>query len=215
VYYLDGIQGDGIINSTTGDLLKWDRALVNQKLIGEATLTKMMFPHSLYDTSANVHYGYGVFVGKNQFGNYVNHSGGWPGYSTNLARYSDNDKTIIVLSNNESASGAIQGTISNILFHQTITLPYKHERISLDSTSLNRFKGTYSIKGRKFNILKEKQRPLQISIFGQQMELQAESNTKVFCLDRDIQIEIEKDSTGKEKYYRILYGVKEEVEKLD
>ena len=28
VYYLDGITGDGTVNSTTGDLLKWENALL-------------------------------------------------------------------------------------------------------------------------------------------------------------------------------------------
>lgn len=34
-YYLDGIVGDGMVNSTTGDLLKWDRALYGDKLVNK------------------------------------------------------------------------------------------------------------------------------------------------------------------------------------
>ncbi|NOS94574.1 MAG: serine hydrolase, partial [Cyclobacteriaceae bacterium] len=62
VYFLDGIQGDGVVNSTTGDLLKWDRGLASKTLIGEATVTKMFFPHALSDSIAKIYYGYGVFV---------------------------------------------------------------------------------------------------------------------------------------------------------
>src|SRR5690606_41723492 len=35
VYSLDGIFGDGVVNSTTGDLLKWDQALYTEKLLSK------------------------------------------------------------------------------------------------------------------------------------------------------------------------------------
>ena len=37
VIYLDGIQGDGCVNSTTDDLLKWDRAVKNHTLLKNET----------------------------------------------------------------------------------------------------------------------------------------------------------------------------------
>src|SRR4029078_5201268 len=37
VYYLDGIVGDGCVNSTTGDLFKWDQALYSNNLVTKAT----------------------------------------------------------------------------------------------------------------------------------------------------------------------------------
>ena len=40
VYYLDGIVGDGCVNSTTGDLLKWVNALGNKKFWLVKTLMK-------------------------------------------------------------------------------------------------------------------------------------------------------------------------------
>jgi CubicO group peptidase (beta-lactamase class C family) len=214
VYYLDGIQGDGVINSTTGDLLKWDRGLVNKTLIGEATLTKMFFPHALSDSTTNVHYGYGVFVGKNEFGSFVNHSGGWPGYVTNLRRYTDNDRTIVILSNNESNSPEIQTTISNILFGQPIVLPYSHKPISLDSSSLENFTGSFSINGRKFDIIREGD-SLILVFSGEKIIFVPESGTKVFAADGlDVQFEILKNGHNELKHYRVLYGVKEEMLKL-
>jgi CubicO group peptidase (beta-lactamase class C family) len=215
VYYLDGIQGDGIINSTTGDLLKWDRGLVNKTLIGDATLSKMFFPHALSDSTAKIHYGYGAFVGKNEFGSFVNHSGGWPGYATNLARYIDDDRTIIILSNNQSASVAIQATISNILFGRPIVLPVEHKFIKLDSSSLEMFTGSFSIKGRNFDIIREGDTLVQVYSSGNKIKFVPESSTRVFSVDGfDVQFEILKNGDNELKHYRIFYGVKEEMLKL-
>ena len=215
VYYLDGIQGDGTINSTTRDLLKWDRGIASQTLLGESTSKEFLFPHILCDTVLNVYYGYGVFVGKNQFGNYVHHAGGWPGYGTNLARYIDVDKTIIVLSNNQSASTAIQGTIANILFNQTIEYPYKHTPIKLDTTLLDLFTGTYSVKNSKFDIIRERDSLFQVFTSGTRRTFLPESNSMIFSNDEfDIQFEIVKDTDNKLKYHRILYGVRDEMVKL-
>lgn len=33
VYYLDGLQGDGCVNSTTWDLLKWTVGLTKGKIV--------------------------------------------------------------------------------------------------------------------------------------------------------------------------------------
>ena len=54
------------------------------------------------DTVNGLYYGYGQEIGKNQFGNFITHSGGWPGYRTIITRYLQNDITIIILSNNDT-----------------------------------------------------------------------------------------------------------------
>jgi CubicO group peptidase (beta-lactamase class C family) len=211
---LDGIQGDGIINSTTGDLLKWERGLVNGTLIGDAVQNKMMHPHALFDTTAKSYYGYGVFVGKNQLGNYWNHTGGWPGYATNLARYVDDDNTIIVLSNNASNAPAIQGAIAYLLFNKTVVPPYQHKAITLDSTALGLFTGSYSIKGRKFDIRIENDTLVEVLSPSYSKKLIPESVSKIFRINNeDVQFEVV-DSSNTKKYYRIIYGVKQEMEKL-
>jgi CubicO group peptidase (beta-lactamase class C family) len=214
VYYLDGIQGDGTVNSTTGDLLKWDRGLVNKTLIGEATLTKMIFPHALSDSTAKVYYGYGVSIGKNELGSFITHSGGWPGYVTYLARYTDDDRTIIILSNNQSSSDAIQATIANILAGQPIELPYSHNPIRLDSSALEMFTGSFSMKGRKLDIIRKGDTLVQL-FRGQKYNFVPESSTRIFCVDGpDVQYEILKNSNNELKHYRVRWGVKEEMLKL-
>lgn len=213
VYFMDGIQGDGVVNSTTGDLLKWDRALANKTLIGEESISKMISPQALSDTISKVHYGYGVFVGKNEVGSFIGHSGGWPGYATNLSRYTDHDRTIIILSNNESPSSAIQTSLAHILDARPVELPIAHQFVKQDTSVIHKFTGSYSLKGRNFDVIRQGDTLVQVLSSGERIKFLPESATKVFSLDGyDIQwerIEREKEI----KYYRIRYGVKEEIVK--
>ena len=99
VIWLDGIVGDGTVNSTVMDLLKWDRALYANKLISKEAKNKIFTSSELNDKS-KTDYGFGWFIEDNGvYGNIVKHTGGWPGYMTLIERHIQNDKTIIVLLN--------------------------------------------------------------------------------------------------------------------
>jgi CubicO group peptidase (beta-lactamase class C family) len=100
VYTLDGIVGDGTVNSTTGDLFLWDQSLYTEKAIKKTTLDEAFAPVKLYDGTFH-EYGFGWGIAKDSvLGKFVHHSGGWPGYATYIRRYIDRNDCIIVLSNN-------------------------------------------------------------------------------------------------------------------
>lgn len=100
VITLDGIQGDGVVNSTTGDLFKWDQALYTEKLVKKATLDEAFTPVKLNNDST-YQYGFGWFIAQDStLGKVVQHSGGWPGYGTFIKRFIDTNDCIIVLTNN-------------------------------------------------------------------------------------------------------------------
>jgi CubicO group peptidase (beta-lactamase class C family) len=99
VIWLDGIVGDGTVNSTVIDLLKWDRALYTNKLISKESKSEVFTSSELNDKT-KTDYGFGWFIEDNGvYGNIVKHAGGWPGYMTLVDRHIQNDKTIIVLLN--------------------------------------------------------------------------------------------------------------------
>lgn len=127
VHYLDGIQGQGRINSTVGDLFKWNRALKNHTLVSEATQREMLSPQVLSDTLSKGYYGYGVGVRKSGKGNVISHTGSWPGYSTVMIHYEEEDVTVIVLSNNVSKSNAIGNDLSAIAFGKSIAVQKKQQ----------------------------------------------------------------------------------------
>ena len=126
VIYLDGIQGDGVVNSTTRDLLKWDRSVKNHTLLGEATQNEMLKEQVLANTLSKSHYGFGVFIEKTDLGNIISHSGGWPGYCTYLLRNVEKDQTIIVLSNNDSDSEAVALALHQLLNNKPVVSTYEY-----------------------------------------------------------------------------------------
>jgi CubicO group peptidase (beta-lactamase class C family) len=198
VIYLDGITGDGSINSTTGDLLKWDRALKNHRLLSETVQNKMFSPQSLMDTTNKISYGYGVIVGRNQFGDFITHTGGWPGYRTVITRNLSNDATIIILSNNESNSDGIAQGITTILFGGNVVLPYIHKEVTVDTSILKRYIGEYKVSTDQIIDISAKDGKLYRKRKGTpDIELKPESNTKLFYGDgSDRQLEFEIDEFG-------------------
>ena len=117
VVWLDGVQGDGTVNSTVRDLLKWDKALFSDKLLGENNRRLVFQPATLEDGKISK-YGFGVFVDSTkEYGSLVNHSGGWPGYKIFLERSIDNDKTIIILQNREDVVLPLK-TIRSVIYNK-------------------------------------------------------------------------------------------------
>lgn len=99
IYFADGVFGDGMVNSTTIDLLKWDRILYGNTLINDLDRERIFNSYKFYD-SIPTGYGYGWFIENDEnFGKYVKHSGGWPGFVTHIERHLDTEKVIIVLQN--------------------------------------------------------------------------------------------------------------------
>jgi CubicO group peptidase (beta-lactamase class C family) len=98
--WLGNRKGPGRISSTAADLLKWDKALYTNKLVSQATLKEAFEPMTLNDGTVS-NYGFGWKIGRDTvLGKVVSHSGDNPGYQTQIIRYIDHNKTIILLSNN-------------------------------------------------------------------------------------------------------------------
>ncbi|PYY30965.1 serine hydrolase [Paenibacillus illinoisensis] len=114
VRYLDGLQGDGMVNSTVGDLLRLDRALYDDEFVS-STLRQQMFAPVSMNNGEIFHYGMGWLVEHDdRLGSIVHHTGGWPGYSTWFKRYIDRDFTLIMLQNGERDHAYTQQLVKSI-----------------------------------------------------------------------------------------------------
>lgn len=221
VIYLDGIQGDGVVNSTTADLLKWDRSVKNHTLLSEATQNEMLKEQALVDTVKKTHYGFGVFMEKTDLGYVLAHSGGWPGYVTYLARNVDKDQTFIVLSNNASPSPAIATALQHILNGKPVVMPYQHKEITMDTVTMQQFVGKYKTTS-EINIERNGNKLFRVNPNGQKIELKPESTTKFFYSDgSDRQIEFDMNANPQDtvhkkitKAWLINYGVKTAFQKI-
>ncbi len=209
VRYLDGLQGDGVVNSTTGDLVKWDRAQKNHSLLNIETQREMLAGHELADTANKAYYGYGVLVK----GNMIEHSGGWPGYVTNLARDVEKDQTFVVLSNNASDATAISKALQAIMSGRTVEMPYEHKAVKLDAGIVGRYAGKYQ----DFELQASGTSLYKLLRSGRKIEFKAESPAKFFREGNvDEQLEFETDGSGNvNRTWRIFYGVKTELKKLN
>ena len=114
--WLGNRKGPGRISSTATDLLKWDKTLYTNKLVQQATLQEAFTPMKLNDGSLS-NYGFGWMLRTDSIlGKIVYHTGDNPGYKTQIIRFIDKKKTIILLNNNAHANfGQIIQKLSEIL----------------------------------------------------------------------------------------------------
>lgn len=103
VIWLDGIVGDGTVNSTVNDLLKWDRALYSEKFISKEETKDVFDPAASTTRGMKTNYGMGWFLQTDEnCGKLAWHTGGWPGYRTYIERQLEQDRTIIILQNHNT-----------------------------------------------------------------------------------------------------------------
>jgi CubicO group peptidase (beta-lactamase class C family) len=86
----------GALYSTVLDLLKWDQALYDEKLVPRKSLEAMFTPHK-------GNYGYGWIIDKKFGVPRYSHGGGIMGFVTTIERYPDEKLLVVALSNLETA----------------------------------------------------------------------------------------------------------------
>ncbi|MBQ6663303.1 MAG: beta-lactamase family protein [Firmicutes bacterium] len=106
VVAFDGLNGDDYVYTNIFDMLKWDRALREGKVLTLEEQKLMYTPGKLnngeaavYDEDEGLGYGFGWGVGRDEkLGLVVSHSGGMPGVSTWFERFIDADRVLVILS---------------------------------------------------------------------------------------------------------------------
>lgn len=221
--YFTGITGEGMIVTTSGDLLKWDRALQAHQLLNPVTQQQMLTLQA-EKIFPKVAFGYGMRVGKNENGNFIFHNGYYPGYKSMHLCYTDNDITVIVLSNNESQSEFIADALAAITLHKQVIMPYVHTAMERPDIP-NNFTGKYMM---------QLTRPPYMAVFpvefikrdgtiflhpsgGTDIELkQGTANTFFFGNNTDQQLEFETTADGQLIHvWHIAWGLKKELKKVE
>ena len=105
VVAFDGLNGDDYVYTNIFDMLRWDRALREGKVLTLEEQKLMYTPakrnngeDAVYDEVEGLGYGFGWFVGRDEeLGRIVSHSGGMPGVATWLERFIDADRMLVIL----------------------------------------------------------------------------------------------------------------------
>ena len=105
----DGLNGDDYVYTNIFDMLRWDRALREGRVLTPEEQQLMYTPGKLnsgedaiFDEEDGLGYGFGWGVGRDgEFGLIVSHSGGMPGVITWFERFIDADRVLVLLSNRD------------------------------------------------------------------------------------------------------------------
>jgi len=107
---------DGSLVLSVLDMAKWDLALHTERLLNKASLEQLWTPVKL-NSGKTYPYGFGWSIHEVNGHRCIEHSGGWQGFSTHIARFVDDKLGVIVLVNLEgaNASGLAHGVARRVL----------------------------------------------------------------------------------------------------
>jgi CubicO group peptidase (beta-lactamase class C family) len=131
----------GSLCSTTGDLLRWLRALHGGEVVSPESYEQMMNP-SLLANGGNPRYGLGTVVAEDRNGYaYLGHSGGGPGFASEARFYPAAELAVVVLTNTGGLPG-IAGDLAERLAVEALGGPAPRTAAP-PPADLDFFAGTY------------------------------------------------------------------------
>jgi D-alanyl-D-alanine carboxypeptidase len=178
----------GSLYSTVEDLLVWERALSDGKVLNVGSLQAMF-------TDYGHAYGFGWHIGR-QFGRRLQtHAGGINGFRSNIDLYPDDKLVIIILSNIENAPVE---KIGHELAALQFGIPVTHHEVPIDPALLDGYVGHYQL-GPKFilNVTRFGSRLFVQATNQPRMEAFPESDRTFFHKAIDAKITFETDDRGR------------------
>lgn len=115
-YYLSKTSPAGFHYSTAADLFKFSKALRNGTLLKKTT-TELMFEPKV--KGYNTHLGYGIDIDQRYNQIIQGHSGGWYGIHCELMDFTDDNYTVVILSNIDDGGQKGASLVADF-FKQTI-----------------------------------------------------------------------------------------------
>ncbi len=199
---------DGSLYFTVEDLVKWDEALENRKLISRTGYEQMWTPVKL-NNGETAPYGFGWRISKDDSGHRViEHGGAWQGFASYIARYPDDRLSVAVLCNRAGASASyLAKRIAG--FYVSALAPRSHTAVKLDSAILNSYTGDYRLEDRFTIKVQRAGDRLETTWLGEKITLMPESETDFFQEDSDRTFRFVKDASG--KAISLIVSVPEEL----
>jgi CubicO group peptidase (beta-lactamase class C family) len=146
------LRANGGVHTTVGDLWRWHRALVENRVLDAATRAAMESPQVPEDPEGSSHYGYGwaIFETPRQT-KLVGHNGGNGILFAEFLRYVDEDVVVIALSSvAEWSAIPVAARVAAIVFGREVAIP--PEVVALEPAALEALAGTYGAEGAELEV---------------------------------------------------------------
>lgn len=180
--------------STTEDLLKWDQALYDEKLLSQKSLETIFDPFK-------DNYGYGWFI-ENLFNRkWINHSGHLLGFNSQISRFPDEKTTLIILSNFDRTNiGGLTEDLAAIIFDEPYELPKPYTEVVLNENIYKDYLGEYDIfPNAPFTVALENGNLIG-HLRGQKARMIPFSETEFYIKNYDLEIRFFKNDENKVEY---------------
>ncbi|NSW93122.1 MAG: serine hydrolase [Bacteroidales bacterium] len=184
----------GAIQSTVGDLFKWNQALHSYKVISKESLEKAHTEYK-FPGGEGAGYGYGWFISQLQGSRSIEHGGGINGFLTHSVYLPDEDVFVAVFSN---TTGKSPEMVTLKMAASAIGKPWKPSEIQLDEKILDEFTGVYENEEGTQAVVSRTDKQLSLTRpGGSAREINPYEKDKFYIKDTFITIEFVRGSDGK------------------
>ncbi len=137
----------GALYSTVDDLLKWNQALYNGKVLSKKSLDAALTPAVLTTGERPaMNYGYGLGMNKYRGADIVSHSGGLHGFITQLAYYPADKLTVVMFSNTgEPSVNFDPDKLAEAYLWQKMAKQNSYVESSVKPSDLQRYTGRFQL----------------------------------------------------------------------
>lgn len=150
---MDLVRASGGMYATAADLLRWDRALRDGRLLSAAAVARM-------ETSGLGGYGLGVRVDSDRGRRHVHHGGGCEGFLAELHAYPDDDLSLAVLSNTGFANvGGLAHDLAALVFGEPVASPSRPAAVEWPEALVAERLGRYEAPGLRLEVRRQRPDP--------------------------------------------------------
>ena len=196
----------GALLSTVDDLLKWNRALHEGRVLADADYTRMITPvgHAIDNN-----YGFGIGRDSVRGHTMLDHNGNIPGFASALAYIPGEDISVVVLQNIEENEGhdapdAIARKLAAVALGKPYPVPVA---IAVDPVALKQVEGVYPVDGNSARVLRVVDGDLTAQRTGGQRRTLMPIGKDEFLYDDGLtRFTIERDAAGAVAGMRFFAG---------
>lgn len=191
--------GAGALYSTVGDLLKWNHALHNGKVLRDESYKAAITPVVLKDGKEPPNkYGYGLGLNKYRGLNTIGHSGGLHGFLTQLVYFPQEKMTVVMFTNTSDPEVNFDpNKIAEAWLWNKMDTQSSYSSSSVAPTNLQQFKGRYEMTGVGVLTITTTEDKLFAQLSGQpKFEIFAASEYEFFWKVVEARLKFGKDDKG-------------------